>query len=243
MEESAKTKSDMEIILVPCADTGRVGCRIVQRAVELAAAQTPEVIVSNAQACPRGGRRFVVAVDASRNCQPSETLRECGARPSAVVSAPAVLSRTGNLRPGVDVAARVEDLARTLAAAIEESLEGALGEIRERQRYRDEMAPIMSRFDGMWNMVEALPAPNGRPSEREAKRVELLGKRARNLFVRFDEVVPPAQWTEPHDLFQDAMLCVAYACEGWASGDAVRWDQNLEKAEVQIRPLLRRLDQ
>ncbi len=103
------------------------------------------------------------------------------------------------------------------------------------------MAPVMKRFHGMWGKVESLPSPNGLPEEKDRSAVELLGKRARNLFVRFDEIVPPSRWSEPHDLFQDALLCIAYATEGWAVGDAERWEQNLEKARVQVEPLLRRL--
>ncbi len=198
--------------------------------------------VAAPDACPRVGRPFVVAVDASGACRASEALSECAVRPSAIVSAPEVLASAGLVRPGVDVRSRVEELASALADAIGESLREVLEEIRDRRRYQEEMAPVLRRFDAIWNKVEALPAPNGVPSERDAKQVELLGKRARNLFVRFDEVIPPTRWAEPHDLFQDALLCVAYACEGWATGDADRWDQNLEKAEVQIRPLLRRLD-
>jgi hypothetical protein len=242
MGAGGKTESQPEIVLVPCIDTGRAGCEIVRRAVARAAADAPEATVAAADACPRAGRPFVVAVDASHACRASETLKDCGVRPSAVVSAPEVLSREGLVRPGVDVRSRVQALAEALAGAIGESLRGILEEIRDRRRYQEEMAPIIQRFDGIWNKVEALSPPNGVPSERNAKQVTLLGRRARNLFVRFDEVIPPMRWAEPHDLFQDALLCVAYACEGWATGDADRWDQNLEKAEVQIRPLLRRLD-
>jgi hypothetical protein len=104
------------------------------------------------------------------------------------------------------------------------------------------MAPVVQRFQGIWGKVEALPPPNGVPDERDKAAVELLGKRARNLFVKFDEILPPAEWSEAHDLFQDALLCIAYATEGWAAGDAERWEHNLEKARVQIRPLLRRLE-
>jgi hypothetical protein len=230
------------VVLVPCAEGERAGCRIVQRAVELVRAETPEVAVSAADTCPTAGRPFVLAVDGSQACTASEALRECGARASAVVSAPEVLSRSGLLRPGVDVPSRIDEFAELLAEAIRGSLSEVLSEIRDRRRYKAEMAPIIRRFDGIWGKVEALSAPDGVPPEEDAKRVELLGKRARNLFVRFDEVIPPARWAEPHDLFQDALLCVAYACEGWATGDAERWDQNLEKAEMQVRPLLRRLD-
>jgi hypothetical protein len=242
MQENGKTKSEPGIILVPCADAGRAGCQIVRRAVDLAAADTPEVTVTAADSCPSVGRPFVVAVDASHACQASEALRECRVRSSAVVSAPEVLARSGLLKPGVDPRSQVEELAGALADAIRGALGEVLDEIRDRRRYQEEMGPIIRRFDGIWNKVEALPPPNGTPPERDAKRAELLGKRSRNIFVRFDEVIPPARWAEAHDLFQDALLCIAYACEGWASGDFDRWDQNLEKAEVQIRPLLRRLD-
>ena len=231
------------VIIVPCARGDQAGCEIVHRAVGLVAEQTPELVVLPPEDCPERGRRFVVAVDSCRACQASAALEACGVRPSAVISAPEVLSRRGLVRPGVDVRAEVERLSQALAEAIQESLGEVLEEVRERRRYREGMAPILQRFGGIWEAVEALsPPPNGAPSEQERKRVELLGKRSRNLFQRFDEVVPPEEdWSEPHDLFQDALLCIAYACEGWVSGDAARWEQNLEKARVQIRPLLRRL--
>jgi hypothetical protein len=158
-----------------------------------------------------------------------------------VVSAPTVLARMGLVKPGVDVRARTEELAGALASAIRESLGEVLTRMRERRRYREEMAPIISRFDGIWGKVEALVSPNGAVSDEEKSRVELLARRSRNLFVKFDEVVPPSEWAEPHDLFQDALLCIAYACEGWISGDVERWEQNLEKARVQLQPLLRRV--
>jgi len=100
---------------------------------------------------------------------------------------------------------------------------------------------VMARFQGIWPKLEALPSPDGLPGHQDRRQVELLGRRSRNLFVKFDEIVPPAQWAEPHDLFQDALLCIAYACEGWVAGDAERWKQNMEKAHTQIRPLMRRL--
>jgi hypothetical protein len=240
-DRSEKRPSPPAVMLVPCAHGESVGCRIVRRAVELVADQTPEAAIAEAESCPREGRPFVVAVDASRSCQASAALRECDVRPSAVVSAPEVLARSGLVRPGVDVPARAEELANALADAIRDSLGEVLDEVRDRRRYGEEMAPILRRFDGVWKSVEALPPPNSAPSGADARPVELLGKRARNLFVKFDEVIPPARWAEAHDLFQDALLCIAYACEGWATGDIDRWEQNLEKATVQIGPLRRRL--
>jgi len=228
-------------ILVPCAETDRVGCEIVRRAVGIVASETPEVVVASPEDCERGTRAFIVAVDASRACQASEDLRENGIKPSAVVSAPEVLAKLGLLRPGVDPRQCMDELARALAEGIRRSLDQVLEELRERHRYREQMAPVLERFQGIWSRVEALAPPNGVPAASDGLRVELLAKRSRNLFVKFDEIVPPAAWAEPHDLFQDALLCIAYACEGWIAGDAARWEQNLEKARLQIRPLLRRL--
>ena len=233
---------EAEVILVPCAGSGRVGCEIVRRAVELVAAETPEVALATPEACPGQGRRFLVAVDGSSWCRATAALEACGCRPALVISAPEVLARAGLVRPGVDLRASIDELSRALAEAIRESLGEVLEEARERRRYREGMGPVLERFRGLWGSVETLgPPPNGVPAEQERRRVELLGKRCRNLFTKFDEVVPPSQWAEPHDLFQDALLCIAYACEGWVAGDAARWEQNLEKARVQVRPLMRRL--
>ena len=241
-EASVMSQPESSFVLVPCEDSGHLGCAIARRAAELVAVATPEAALRAAGECPRGARAFVVAVDGSSSCQASAHLEQCGVRPSAVVSAPAVLARAGLVRPGVDLRARSEELAQALAAAISDSLQSVLTELRERRRYQQEMAPIMERFRGMWSKVELLPSPGGVPPEAERSRVELLARRSRNLFVKFDEIVPPAEWAEPHDLFQDALLCVAYACEGWVAGDAPRWDQNLEKARLQLKPLLRRLE-
>lgn len=243
MTEAEKREAGAAVILVPCARGKGVGCEIARRAVELVAAETPEAEVAEAEDCPRSAKRFVVAVDGSSRCSASKILAECKVRPAVVVSAPAVLARAGLVRPGVDVRARVEELAAALAGEIDESLREVLAEVRERRRYREEMAPVVQRFRTIWGKFEALPPPpNGGPPGADGKRVELLGKRSRNLFVRFDEVVPPAEWAEPHDLFQDALLCIAYACEGWVAGDEERWAANVEKAEVQVKPLLRRLE-
>lgn len=231
-----------EVILVPCTGCGQAGCEIVMRAVEMVAGETPEVSVAKPADCPRGTKQFVLAVDGSSRCQASAELEACGARPAAALSAPEILARAGLVRPGVDVRARIAELAEVVAEAIRESLHEVLEEVRDRRRYREEMRPVIKRFQGIWGKTEALPPPNGLPDEKAKAGVELLAKRSRNLFVRFDEVVPPSRWAEPHDLFQDALLCVAYACEGWNSGDADRWEQNLEKARVQIRPLLLRLE-
>jgi hypothetical protein len=214
----------------------------VRRAVELVAAGNPEVKVCLPEQCQPGGKAFVVAVDASSSCQACPSLRQVGVRPAVIISAAEVLARLGLVRPGVDVCARVEELAQALAGEIRASLESVLAEVRERRRYREEMAPVMERFRGIWSKVEAMVAPNGTPEAAERQRAELLSRRSRNLFTKFDEIVPPAQWSEPHDLFQDALLCLAYALEGWTAGDAGRWEQNLEKARVQVKPLLRRLD-
>jgi hypothetical protein len=162
-------------------------------------------------------------------------------RAGAVISAPAVLARVGLVKPGVDLRTRTEELAGALAPAIKESLGEVLTQMRERRRYREEMAPIMSRFGGIWGKIDALVSPNGAVSSEERSRIELLARRSRNLFVKFDEIVPPAEWSDPHDLFQDALLCIAYACEGWVAGDVGRWEQNIEKARVQLQPLMRRL--
>jgi hypothetical protein len=243
MTEAEKREAGAAVILVPCARGKGVGCEIARRAVELVAADTPEAEVAEAEDCPRSAKRFVVAVDGSSGCAASQALAECKVRPVVVVSAPAVLARAGLVRPGVDVRGRVEELAAALAGEIEESLREVLDEVRERKRYQEEMAPVVQRFRGMWGKFEALPPPpNGGPPEADGTRVELLGKRSRNLFVRFDDVVPPAEWAEPHDLFQDALLCIAYACEGWVAGDEERWAANVEKAQVQVKPLLRRLE-
>ena len=230
------------VILVPCSDIGSAGCKIVRRAAELVAASTSVAEVREVEECSRIGKSFVVAIDASSSCQASAALRTYCCRPGAVVSAPAVLSKAGLVKPGVDVRARVEELAQALAATIRDSLQAVIVEVEERRRYREEMAPILSRFQGIWEKLEALSSPNGAVEHAEAQKVELLGRRARNLFVKFDEFIPPTEWSEPHDLFQDALLCMAYATEGWAAGDESRWELNLEKARAQIRPLLRRLE-
>lgn len=243
MTEAEKREAGAAVILVPCARGKGVGCEIARRAVEVVAADTPEAEVAEAEDCPRSAKRFVVAVDGSSACAASQVLAECKVRPAVVVSAPEVLARLGLVKPGVDVRARVKELGAALAAEMEESFQEVLEEVRERTRYLEEMTPILQRFRGMWSKFEALPPPpNGGPPAADGTRVDLLGKRSRNLFVRFDEVVPPAQWAEPHDLFQDALLCIAYACEGWVAGDEERWAANVEKAQVQIKPLLRRLE-
>jgi len=235
------SESNSDVILVPCAPSGHVGCHIVRRAVELVAAATPEAAIRSADECPRGTRSFVLAIDGSSACQASTALGRRGVRAGAVVSAPAVLARVGLVKPGIDLRTRTEELASALAPAIKESLGEVLTQMRERRRYREEMAPIMSRFDGIWGKIDALASPNGAISGEERSRVELFARRSRNLFVKFDEIVPPAEWSDPHDLFQDALLCIAYACEGWIAGDVERWEQNLEKARVQLQPLMRRL--
>jgi hypothetical protein len=234
--------ADPTVTIVPCADSGRAGCAIVRRAAEIVAEANPDAALRIADECPRDTKSYLVAIDASSACQASDALRACGCRPGAVVSAAAVLARAGLVKPGVDLHARREELAQALAAAVRDSLQGVFADMRARRQYREEMAPILQRFHGIWQKLTALETPNGRADAAAAQRVELLGRRARNLFVKFDEVVPPVDWSEPHDLFQDAMLCVAYATEGWAHGDADRWQQNLQKARVQIRPLLRRLE-
>jgi len=229
------------VVLVPCPDSGRAGCRIVHRAVKIVLADIPEVVIATAEDCPKGPKRFVLAIDASTTCQASIILRQCGAKPWSVLSAAMVLADAGLIKPGMDIVARVEELAQALATAIKESLVDVLDEARERRRYREQMGAVMKRFDGIWSKVEALPSLNGLPEAKEKTPVGLIAKRARNLFMKFDEVMPPTQWAEPHDLFQDALLCIAYACEGWAAGDSDRWDHNLEKARVQIEPLKKRL--
>lgn len=229
------------VILVPCAESGRIGCQLVRRAVEMVAKETPEVTVATPEECERGTKAFLVAVDASHACQSSSDLQENGIKPSFVVSAPEVLAKTGLLKPGRDPRQQQEELAQGLAEGIRQSLHKVLVEARERGRYCEELAPVIQRFQGIWRKIDSLSPPNGLPSEQEKAAVELLGKRARNIFVRFDVIIPPSDWAESHDLFQDSMLCLAYATEGWAVGDIVRWQQNLEKARVQIQPLLRRM--
>lgn len=240
-ESSEKTTGTPAVLLVPCADGDRAGCRIVRYAVELVAAVTPEVMVVAPEECERGTKAFIVAVDASSSCQASADLRENGIRPAVIVDTPTVLAKAGVLTPEVDPRAHIEEFAGLVANAIRDSLAAVLEQARERRRYREEMAPIITRFDGLWQKLTALPEPNGVPDQETAAKVELLGRRARNLFVKFDEVVPPSEWAEPHDLFQDALLCIAYATEGWTTGDHNRWEVHLEKAKVQLQPLLRRL--
>ncbi len=243
MTKAEKEQAGAAVILVPSRRCDGVGCEIARRAVELVAAATPEAVVADAEDCPRSRKRFIVAVDGSSRCSASEVLADCGIRPAAVISAPAVLARAGLVKRGIDPRDRVGELAQEVARAIEGSLRVVLEELRDRRRYEEEMVPVLKRFRGIWTKFEALPPPpNGGPPEPDSKQAGLLGKRARNLFVRFDELVPPAQWAEPHDLFQDALLCIAYACEGWVAGDPERWSHNSEKARLQIDPLLNRLE-
>jgi hypothetical protein len=229
-------------LLVPCADSGRAGCRIVRRAVEMIAAEVPEVVVATPEECRYNAKAFIVAVDSSSACQAMGELRQVGVKPSQTVSAPAILAAAGLLKPGVNPQEHLEELAQALAAGIRESLAEVLEEARRRRAYIEQMMPIVERFRAIWDRLSALPEPNGVVEHAEAQKVELLGKRARNLFTKLDEFVPPAEWSQPHDLFQDALLCIAYATEGWAAGDHDRWEQNMEKARTQIRPLLRRLE-
>jgi len=92
MAESAdQPRPSPEVIVVPCGDSARAGCRIVRRAVDLVARGTPELAALPAAACPRGGKRFVVAVDASSACQASAALKQSGVRPAVVISAPAAI--------------------------------------------------------------------------------------------------------------------------------------------------------
>lgn len=243
MSAEEQTAPAPAVILVPCADSDRAGCRIVRRAVEIVVAEMPEeVAVATPEECRGRTKPFIVAVDGSTACQAMGGLREVGMKPAQVVSAPAVLAASGLLRPGLNPREHLEELAQALAAGIRASLAAVLEETRTRRRYQEEMASVLQRFHGIWDRLEALQAPNGHADGAAAQRVELLGRRARNLFTKFDEIVPPAEWAEPHDLFQDALLCVAYATEGWAHGDADRWEQNMEKAKAQLRPLLRRLE-
>ncbi len=241
-EKVVMDPAEPAVILVPCADSGHLGCDVARRAADLLVASTPDAAIRVAPECPAKTRSFIVAIDGSSACQASTTLRDCGCRPGAVVSAPAVLARAGLMKPGTDPRTHLDELAQALAAAIRESLQGIFAEMRERRRYREEMAPVMERFRGIWDKLEALPHPNGAPDPAAQSRVELLGRRARNLFTKFDEIIPPAEWAESHDLFQDALLCLAYAAEGWAHADSGRWDHNMEKAKAQLRPLLRRLE-
>ncbi len=241
-EEVTPVPDEPAVILVPCAHTGRAGCRIVRRAVELVTGETPEIAVATPEECQYNAKAFIVAVDGSSACEAMGALRQLGVKPAQAVSAPAVLAAAGLLRRGGKPQNRIEELAQALAAHLRESLEKVLEEARLRREYRAQMAPLMDRFRGIWEKLEALPEPNGAVTPADAQKVELLGRRARNLFVKFDEFLPPAEWSQPHDLFQDALLCIAYATEGWAAGDHARWEVHLEKARAQIRPLLRRLE-
>jgi len=230
------------VVLVPCARAGHAGCEIVRTAVARVLADTPEATLAEAADCPRGVKRFILAIDGSSACSASQALADCGVRPSHVVSAPAVLAKAGLVKPGVPVADLTDELGEALAEAIRGSLAEVVSEARERARYAEEMAPVLKRFRDLWSKLEALPPPpDGQAPEELRSRVELMGRRSRNLFARLDEVSPPSAWAEPHDLFQDALLCIAYAAEGWTAGDQERWETNLEKARVQVEPLLRRL--
>src|SRR4030042_6990164 len=97
------------------------------RAVEMVAGETREVSVGKPADCPRGTKQFVLAVDGPSRCQASAELEACGARPAAVLSAPEILARAGLVRPGVDVRARIAELAEGMAEAIRESLHGGVG--------------------------------------------------------------------------------------------------------------------
>lgn len=230
------------VVLVPCARRGHAGCEIVRKAAARVLADTPEATLIEAADCPRGVKRFLLALDGSSACSASQALADCGVRPSQIVSAPAVLAEAGLVKPGVPVADLTDELGEALAKAIREALAEVVSEARDRARYAEEMAPALKRFRDLWSRLEALPPPpNGQVEEELRSRVELMGRRSRNLFTRLDEVSPPSAWAEPHDLFQDALLCIAYATEGWTVGNQERWETNLEKARVQVEPLLRRL--
>ncbi len=183
--------SQAAVVLVPCADTGRAGCRIVRRAVELVAAEAPDIVVATPEECRQSAKAFIVAVDGSSACQALGELRQMGVKPAQTVSGPALLAAAGLLKPGINPQEHIEELAQALAVGIRESLAEVLEEARVRREYREQMAPILDRFRGIWDKLEALPEPNGPAAPAQAKQVELLGRRARNLFVKFDEFLPP----------------------------------------------------
>ncbi len=100
MTDCEQCCSEAAVVLVPCADTGRAGCRIVRHAVELVAADTADIVVATPEECRASAKSFIVAVDGSSACQAMGELRQVGVKPAQTVSAPAFLAAAGLLKPG-----------------------------------------------------------------------------------------------------------------------------------------------
>jgi hypothetical protein len=226
--------------LVLCPDQGRLACRLVRQAASRVASERADTVTCEpGEPIPPGA--VPIFLDGSRECRAARQSGNSASGPVPAVYLPEVIAAHGLACWPNDLAAWAQEATAALARAVSNELERLRASQRERRDYFNSVAPVLDRYHNLKPaLAQAGPPPSLAARDSDlARPVELARKRFRNLFARLDEILPPADLSTAHDLFQDALLCLSYAAAAWLEGDPRKWSDFLEKAESQVKPLLK----
>jgi len=230
------------LILVPCAAGKRKACDLLREALQRLTDGRPDLQILEADSAELTGERPLLALDSSRECRASEALKSRRIKPLASLYLPDLIASRRLLDPAQPIASQWPRLRDGLVVIIAEEAEKILSLQREEAAYFEEMLPVVRRYQKEANLVEKAGPPSEQiPSPPEAKRerLALAANRFRNLFMRCDEITPPAALATTHDIFQDACMCLTYALQHWERGEWQKAAEYLEQASHQAGPLLR----
>ncbi len=238
------TDSDKSVLLtvVPCAPGKRGACDLLREALERLLEGRPELQVLEADSTALTGKQAILALDSSRECRASEALKARRIKPLGCFYLPDVIASRGLLDSRQPLAAQRPRLVEGLTAALTEEIERLLVLKREEAAYFEELRPVVERYRKEAKIVEEAGPPSEEkpvPPEARKERLALAANRFRNLFMRCDEITPPAARATTHDIFQDACMCMTYALQHWERGEWQKSLEFLEQAGHQAGPLLR----
>jgi hypothetical protein len=231
-----------KLTIVPCAPGVRKACDLLREALQRLVAARPELQVVEAEAPDLSSDRPILAIDSSRECRAGEILKARRIKPAATLYLPEQLAARRLPDPGQPITAQWDKLREGVLQAITEEVDRLLALQQEEAAYFEEMAAVIQRYLKETTVVEAAGAPSEQlPALPQAKqaRVLLAANRFRNLFMRCDEITPPAALATTHDVFQDACMCMTYAVQHWERGEWQKAADYLEQAGHQAGPLLR----
>lgn len=233
---------DARLILVPCPPGKRKSCDLLREALARLVDGRPDLWVLEADHADLADQGPLLALDASRDCRAGDVLKARRIKPLATLYLPDLIAARRLLDPGRPITEQWEQLRAGVVEILREEIGKLLSLQQEEAAYFAEMLPVVRRYQKEARIVEQAGPPAAElptPPGEQRERVVLAANRFRNIFMRCDEITPPAALATGHDIFQDACMCMVYAVQHWERGEGQKAADYLEQASHQAGPLLR----
>jgi hypothetical protein len=230
------------LTLVPCAADTRKACSLLRTALRQICDDRADLRVLEADASELDVEGVILALDSSRQCKATEVLRARRLKWQAAVYVPDLLAAQRLPDPSLPLEAQEEKLIAVITAGIDAEIAHLEADHQQETAYFKEMAVVCRRYRKEAALVAQAGTPSAEqssPPEEHKERLSLAVGRFRNIFMRCDEITPPAWLATMHDVFQDACMCMTYGIQHWERGEPDRAQEFFEQAEHQAGPMLR----